>query len=101
MRYLNNLITFIAFNIYKIIPILFGVVFLFISLFRFVKDALPKSIDYIFWFMFGAFSFSLCIGKCTQYLKKKYNEKNEYYLKLLKRKEERGKLRISYKKRTY
>lgn len=80
---IERIIIFLAFNLYKIVALLFIISLLMSTIIYCLVDRVPIVIGYIFWFCFGAFTFGLIIRKATVFLSNKYEQKNNYYLDLL------------------
>jgi len=99
IKYFERVLILMMFNIYKITGIVF-IVSLFLSFIicNFYNNLISLIIGYIFWFSFGAFSFSLVIRKSNTFLQKKSEDKNTYYLNLLNNKYMAGQLRITHRK---
>lgn len=83
---IDRVIIFLAYNIYIITDILFAASFVVTVLFSTIFAPLPLPIGYVFWFCFGLFCFSQALRRATDFLNKKHEEKNDYYLDLMERK---------------
>lgn len=79
----NRILILLAFNIYKITNVIFAVSFIITVISKSIFSQLPLIVGYVFWFSFGLFVFSLALRNATYFLRKKYEEKNDYYLNLL------------------
>jgi hypothetical protein len=75
----------LAFNIYKIINIVFAVSIVTFVLFYVIGKQLPLIYIYLFWFILGAYAYKIILTIATKFLEKKIKEKNEFYINLLKK----------------
>ena len=75
-----------AYKIQIIPKVLFSISLLITGFFSLYFGSIPLVIGYLFWFSFGFWGFSFILKNTTAFLRKKYDENNEYYHNLLRRK---------------
>jgi len=88
-HFIDRLFTIIAYNVYIIPQLLFSLSLFITFIFSICYGSVPLIVGYLFWFSFGFFSFSLIIKKTTSYLKRKYEDNDEYYHSLLDKREKK------------
>jgi len=79
----DRILIYLAFNIYQIANVFFATSMLVAVICDIIFSQMPLMVGYIFWFSFGLFVFSKTLKVATDFLVKKYEEKNDYYLNLL------------------
>ncbi len=82
-KIIDRILIIMAYYIFRVVSILFGVSFMVTVGFYVIYDQVPVIISYLFWFFFGAFCFNIIVKKAFSFLDKKHEEKNAYYLEII------------------
>ena len=86
---INRIFIIVAFNVNKISQILFTLSIILTAFCAIYYGTISLKIGYFFWFSFGFWGFSITIKNATSFLKKKYDENNEFYQSLLDRQDKK------------
>lgn len=85
MRIFEKGLILIAYKIHKITSGMFSISLIMIALSIYLYNYVPIIVKYFFLFNLGTFSFSVAIRSAYTFLKRKFENGDEFYLDLLKK----------------